>query len=76
MVIKQFRSLIKPFSTIFSFLSVGAILSGLPCSYVAQLYNWRAIFVVLEILAAAAALFLIVFRKVSPGLPEEKPKSQ
>ncbi|XP_057373554.1 glucose-6-phosphate exchanger SLC37A4-like [Daphnia carinata] len=56
--------------------NVGAILSGLPCSYVAQLYNWRAIFIVLEVLAAAAALFLIVFRKVTPGLPEDKPKSQ
>jgi MFS family permease len=58
------------------FSSVGAILSGLPCSYVAQLYNWRAIFIILEILAAAAALFLAVFGKVSPGLPGDKPKSQ
>ena len=58
------------------FYTVGAIVSGLPCSYVAQLYNWRAIFIILEILAAAAALFLTVFGKVSPGIPEDKPKSQ
>ena len=50
------------------FPTVGAILSGLPCSYIAQMYNWRAIFVILQFAAAATALLISVFRHVSPEI--------
>jgi len=56
-------------------LTVGAILSGLPCSYVAQLYTWRAIFVIMEILAAAATVLMIVFRTITPVI-ENKTKTR
>jgi len=46
--------------------NVGAILSGLPCSYIAEVYNWRTIFVVMEILAVITVVMLTVFRKASP----------
>lgn len=52
--------------------NVGAILSGLPCSYIAEVYSWRTIFVILEVMAIATALLLAIFRKISPNANKTK----
>jgi len=51
--------------------NVGAILSGLPCSYLAQVYGWRTIFILLQYTCLAVAFVMTVLRKLSAGKKEK-----
>uniref|UniRef100_A0A2R5LBD1 Putative glucose-6-phosphate translocase n=1 Tax=Ornithodoros turicata TaxID=34597 RepID=A0A2R5LBD1_9ACAR len=45
--------------------SIGAVISGLPFSYIADWYNWGAIFFLLEIVCGITALMLFLGRNLS-----------
>jgi len=45
-------------------LSVGAVLAGLPFSYIAKLIEWRGAFIVLEVLLIGVLVLKIIMRNV------------
>jgi len=57
-------------------LSVGAILAGLPFSYIAKHVEWRGAFILLEILLIGCLVMKIVMRKVEYKMVPTKKKLQ
>ena len=51
---------------VFSFEIVGAIISGLPCSYFAQVFSWKAVFVLQQFAVTLTTVTMILSRSVSP----------
>jgi len=60
---------------LFVFL-VGAVLAGLPFSYVAKLIEWKGAFILLEILLVGVLVMKIVMRKVEYKMVPTKKKLQ
>jgi len=60
----------------FVVLSVGAILAGLPFSYIAKLIEWRGAFILLEVLLIGVLVMKIVMRKVEYKMVPTKKKLQ
>lgn len=56
--------------------NIGAITSGLPFSYIAKQYNWATIFLLLEGLAAATVVIMVLTRKMSSSIGRIKQKTQ
>lgn len=56
--------------------SVGAILAGLPFSYMAKQLEWQGAFVVLEILLIGVLIMKIVMRKVEYKMVPTRKKLQ
>ncbi|CAN8004097.1 unnamed protein product [Ixodes hexagonus] len=55
--------------------SLGAVISGLPFSLLAQRQSWGAVFVLLEVLCAATAAVLFLGRKLDSRMGQPKPHS-
>jgi len=56
--------------------SVGAILAGLPFSYIAKQLEWQGAFIVLEILLIGVLIMKIVMRKVEYKMVPTRKKLQ
>lgn len=54
------------------FGNIGATISGLPFSYIAKLYNWSTVFLLLEILTASTLLILVRCRNLTPQIGKSK----
>lgn len=54
--------------------SLGAVISGLPFSYIAKEYNWGAIFFLLEIMCGVTAGVLFLGRNVASGMGRREKK--
>lgn len=52
--------------------NVGAIISGLPFSYIATFYNWSAIFFILEILSGVMVVVMLLCRNMRSSMGKVK----
>ncbi|GIY42333.1 glucose-6-phosphate exchanger SLC37A4 [Caerostris darwini] len=52
--------------------NVGAIISGLPFSYIAKYYNWSAIFFILEITTAVNLVIMFLCRNLNYNMAKKK----
>uniref|UniRef100_A0A2L2Y3K3 Glucose-6-phosphate translocase n=1 Tax=Parasteatoda tepidariorum TaxID=114398 RepID=A0A2L2Y3K3_PARTP len=52
--------------------NVGAIVSGLPFSYIAKYYNWSTIFLLLEIMAAVNLVIMFLCRNLNYNMGKKK----
>jgi len=64
---------ILPFFVVFP---VGAILAGLPFSYIAKHIEWKGAFILLEVLLVGVLIAKIVMRKVEYKMVPTKKKLQ
>jgi len=61
---------------IYVVFSVGAVLAGLPFSYIAKQIEWRGAFILMEILLIGVLIMKIVMRKVEYKMVPIKKKLQ
>lgn len=52
--------------------NVGAIISGLPFSYIAKFYSWSAIFFILEIVSGVMVIVMVLCRNMSSNIGKVK----
>ena len=57
-------------------LAVGAIMAGLPFSYLAKLLEWRGSFIVLEAMLVAVVVVKVLMRNVEYKMVPTKKKLQ
>jgi len=57
-------------------LSVGAVLAGLPFSYIAKQLEWKGAFILMEILLVGVLIMKIVMRNVEYKMVPTKKKLQ
>uniref|UniRef100_G3MLZ2 Major facilitator superfamily (MFS) profile domain-containing protein n=1 Tax=Amblyomma maculatum TaxID=34609 RepID=G3MLZ2_AMBMU len=54
--------------------SIGAVISGLPFSIIANYYNWRAVFVLLEVVCGVTAVVLFLGMNFDAKMGARRPK--
>lgn len=55
-------------------LTVGAVLAGLPFSYIAKLLEWKGAFIILEVLLIGVLIMKIMMRNVEYKMVPTKKK--
>jgi len=52
--------------------NIGAVISGLPFSYIAKIFNWRAIFFLLEAITISTIVVMVVCRNMAHQIGKQK----
>ncbi|KAH9366399.1 hypothetical protein HPB48_002675 [Haemaphysalis longicornis] len=55
--------------------SIGAVISGLPFSIIAQMYNWRAVFILLEVACGITSVALFLGMRLNSRMGEQRVKT-
>ncbi|XP_077550112.1 glucose-6-phosphate exchanger SLC37A4-like [Haemaphysalis longicornis] len=55
--------------------SIGAVISGLPFSIIAEMYNWRAVFILLEVACGITSVALFLGMRLNSRMGEQRVKT-